>query len=199
MVAYIPSRTRLGLGAISLADAIARQENTPSSWNNPGALTAAPSRYCQTGKINGIVQFCTSQDGWDALNNQLGIYSSEGLTLGQMLNIYAPAPGPNNTNPLLVGNNPSVYTANVSGWTGIDPNTPLNAVTDTMIYDSSQVGVGVDSIDTGGALNTTDASGMDLNTYLNLPDMFYNSDGSLNWVMIGGIGLLSIAALKMLT
>lgn len=119
---------------MTLADAITRQENTPASWNNPGALTAAPNRYCQTGKVNGIVQFCTPQDGSAALDNQLDIYANQGLTLQQMLNIYAPAPPPGNTNPLLVGNNPSVYTANVSSWTGISPSTPLSSVSQATLY-----------------------------------------------------------------
>jgi hypothetical protein len=60
---------------MTIADAIATQENTPASWNNPGALTAAPSSFCQNGTVPGsahIVQFCTPQDGWAELDFGLG-------------------------------------------------------------------------------------------------------------------------------
>jgi hypothetical protein len=189
MVAYIPSRT--GLGVLSLADAITRQENTPSSWNNPGALTAAPSRYCQTGKINGIVQFCTPQDGIDALDNQLNIYAASGDTLQQT--IYHWAPADDGVNPLLAGNNPSAYTSNVSSWTGIDPNTPLSEV------GGSLYNVSGGSMDDG---TDTSDSAIDESIPPNLNDLgmdfsLYDADGNLNWMVIGGLSLASLVGLKM--
>jgi hypothetical protein len=191
MLAYIPSRT--GLGVLSLADAIARQENTPSSWNNPGALTAAPNRYCQTGKINGIVQFCTPQDGWNALNNQLDIYAASGDTLQQT--IYHWAPADDGVNPLLKGNNPATYTNNVSNWTGIDPNTPLNGIGNNLIDDVS--------LGTSDSIYPEDNTMIDNNSLfagMGIPDLnfnLYNDDGSVNWVMVGGLSLASLVGLKM--
>lgn len=167
-----------GLG-MTLADAITRQENTPASWNNPGALTAAPSAYCQTGKINGIVQFCTPQDGTAALDNQLNIYAGEGLTLQQMIAMYAPAPPPGNTNPLLVGNNPNAYTANVSSWTGISPSTPLSSVSQGSLY------VGSDPSTTLGTTGTTDDSG----TSSSDPSSGTDISSSLSNILSGNIDL----------
>ncbi len=190
------------IGALTLAQAITQQENTPASWNNPGALTAAPSSYCQTGKINGIVEFCTPQDGQAALDNQLNIYANEGLTLSQMLNIYAPAPSAGNTDPMLVGNNPSAYISNVSSWTGIDPNATLSSLPTGSLYNTSTSVIAGSDQSLTAAVTGIDPTtgdlvigGVDLTAGLSA--IFYNSDGSINWYMVAGAGIIGIAVMKM--
>lgn len=159
----------LGTGTLTLAQAITRQENTNPIYNNPGALMSAPSGYCQNGKAsNGMVIFCTPQDGQAALDNQIQIEQAQGLTLQQMLNSYAPASD---------GNNPTQYAQNVSSWTGLDINTPLSA------YDPSLLLSGTDA--TGGGFDVASLLGGDL-----------SSDGtSIDWTMVG-LGLVAIYAIS---
>ena len=189
MVAYIPTSPGVGLRGLgmTLADAIARQENTPASWNNPGALTAAPSSYCQVGKVNGIVEFCTPADGQAALNNQLQIYANQGVTLDQLINKWAPAD--NGTDPMLAGNNPSVYVTNVSNWLGVDPNTNVA----DLLNGTATAGTGTNGVlDMNMAANPQTGSIGD-----GLTQIFTNSDGSTNWVMVGLVGIVAVAIVKM--
>lgn len=106
-----------------LANAIGKMEgaNVPGSVaarnNNPGNL-----RYVgQTGAIGqdaqGFAVFPDLSTGQAALNAQINLDSSRGLTLGQFIAKYAP-PSENNT---------SNYLSFVSQQTGVDPNTTLDA------------------------------------------------------------------------
>lgn len=143
-----------GLGAISLADAIARQENTPAGLNNPGALTAAPNRYCQLGKQGILVQFCSYQDGLDALNNQIQLNANRGMDLNSFFASYAPKAS---------GNDPVTYVNNVSSWTGIDPTVPLASIDPGMLFTNySSVDV-IGTVDDGSVASLLggDFSGVD--------------------------------------
>jgi hypothetical protein len=182
----IAFRHNLGLGnlgVLTLADAIAKQENTPTTWNNPGALTAAPSTYCQTGLVPGtkFVQFCTPQDGWDALNNQIGLYASSGASLSSMMYLYAP-PSENNT---------AQYINNLQQWTGLDPNASLISDNSLNLYDPSMGSYAT----TGPNLFDTTGTGTGIMDAGFLPNLDFsslypvNADGSLNYWMLAGYAL----------
>jgi hypothetical protein len=116
-----------GLGTISLAQAIFRQEgvvDASGNWvtgslgyrlNNPGNLNyAGQPGASQSGQGNGSeAQFDTLADGIAATNAQLALDASRGLTLAQRLDTWATG-------------NQAAYVANVSSWLGVDPNTPLS-------------------------------------------------------------------------
>jgi hypothetical protein len=190
MLAYTGYGLGLGsIGALTLAQAITKQENTPVSWNNPGALTAAPSRYCQTGKINGIVEFCTPADGQAALDNQLQIYANQGVTLDQLINKWAPAD--NGVDPMLAGNNPSVYVTDVSNWTGADPNASVADILNGTAVASPAVNTG-SMLDLNLSPTPVSGSLMDGLNYI-----FYNADGSVNWMNVGVVGVIGVAIVKM--
>jgi hypothetical protein len=115
-----------GLGTTALAQAIFRQEGVtdaagnwiPSSLgyrlNNPGNLNyAGQPGATPSGQGNGSeAQFATLDQGIAATEAQLALDASRGLTLSQRLATWATG-------------NPGAYTANVSGWLGVDPNTPI--------------------------------------------------------------------------
>jgi hypothetical protein len=109
----------------SIATAIARQENANPLSNNPGNLKPIPGGWTgQTGVDSfGIATFDNPQDGWNALYAQVQTNINRGLDLNQF---FAGGPGYSGYASAAAGNNPAVYAANVSAWTGIDPNVPLN-------------------------------------------------------------------------
>ena len=118
-----------GLGASPLASAIFRQEGTvdasgawnPSSLgyrlNNPGNLNYAGQPGCHPTTLgNGLEAQCdTLEAGIQATEAQLSLDASRGLTLAQRLQTWATG-------------NQAAYVQNVSGWLGVDPNTPLSAL-----------------------------------------------------------------------
>ncbi len=79
-----------------LAELIAKQEGfgipgtIPTTHQNPGDLTAAPGETHTPGEPVG--SFATVQQGWAMLERQLQLYADRGLTLQEMVNIYAPPP-----------------------------------------------------------------------------------------------------------
>lgn len=105
-----------------ISAAIARQENVNPAYNNPGGLIAAPGCTSRPGQIAICPDAATGQAD---LERQVQIYVDRGATLSSMLNAWAPA---SCGGSLCTGNNPSVYTQNVSSWTGIDPNVPLSSL-----------------------------------------------------------------------
>ena len=116
----------------SLAQAIYRQEGSgPNTLatinNNPGNLRSGPGQVGTD--ANGYAIFASMQDGWNALYNQVQINIDRGLTLNEF---FAGKPGvyPGYA-PAADSNQPYVYASNVSQWTGIDPNTPLNQLDGT--------------------------------------------------------------------
>ena len=105
----------------TIAGAIQQQEGYyPGSVayqnNNPGNLIYAGQAGATPG-AGGFAQFGSYQDGLDALNNQIQLYASRGLTIQGMMNVYAPA--------TQAGNTPTLYASNVAGALGVAPDTPL--------------------------------------------------------------------------
>jgi hypothetical protein len=83
--------------------------NNPGNLNYAGQPGASP-----TAMGNGSeAQFATLDQGIAATENQLSLDASRGLTLSQRLTTWATG-------------NPAAYVSNVSGWLGVDPNTPLS-------------------------------------------------------------------------
>jgi hypothetical protein len=119
--------TLRGLGASALASAIFRQEgvtDASGNWitsslgyrlNNPGNLNYAGQPGCHPTTLgNGLEAQCdTLAAGIQATENQLSLDASRGLTLAQRLQTWATG-------------NQAAYVSNVSGWLGVDPNTPLS-------------------------------------------------------------------------
>lgn len=111
----------------SIAQAIATMEGYFTAGtiadrnNNPGNLLAMG----QAGQIGvdsrGFAIFATPEDGWNALENQISLDASRGLTLTEFLNKYAPSSQ----------NNTQAYIDFVSQRTGLDPNALLSAGLDS--------------------------------------------------------------------
>ena len=120
-------RNKRGLGTMSLAQAIFRQEgvlDANGNWvtsslgyrlNNPGNLNYAgqPGATPTTSGNGQEAQFDSLADGIAATDAQLNLDASRGLTLAQRLQTWATG-------------NQAAYVANVSNWLGVDPNTPLS-------------------------------------------------------------------------
>ena len=156
-------RTR-GLGAsptlvTSISDAITRMENTNPSYNNPGGLIAGPGAIGTA--PNGIAIFPDAATGRAALERQVGLDIDRGWTLNQLINSWAPVC----PDPICKGNNPTAYSNNVSSWTGLPQDVPLDS------YSAS--------VDTSG----------------DVLDMVEASDGSGWWwaAALGGAILLAVA------
>jgi hypothetical protein len=125
----IPRRGFAGLGAVQVLPASTVQtiagtiQNVEGYYpgslaysnNNPGNLIYAGQAGATLG-AGGFARFSTYQDGLDALNNQIQLYAGRGLTIQQMMNIYAPASD---------GNNPGAYATQVAGALGVSPDTSL--------------------------------------------------------------------------
>src|ERR1700686_2648048 len=83
--------------------------------NNPGNLVFAGQAGATLG-AGGFAHFPTYQDGLDALNNQIQLYAGRGMTINDMMAVYAPASA---------GNNPGAYALQIASAVGVDPNTQL--------------------------------------------------------------------------
>ncbi len=89
----------------------------PHRCLNPGNLRWAPKRFPQAGRDpSDYVIFSSVESGWGALENDLNAKILRGLTLRQLIHIYAPAAD---------RNNPSVYTGLVAQKLRIDPDKVL--------------------------------------------------------------------------
>lgn len=107
-----------------LAAAIARQEGTGcGSRNNPGNLRT----WGDLPTSGGFAVFPTCEAGWAALRSQVQRNINRGLTLeeffGGKAGVY---PG---YAPAADSNQPFIYAANVSTWTGIPMGVPLDQMT----------------------------------------------------------------------
>ena len=163
-------RPRRGLGTMSLAQAIFRQEgalDANGNWvtsslgyrlNNPGNLNyAGQPGATPSGQGNeSEAQFDSLADGVAATDAQLALDASRGLTLAQRLDTWATG-------------NQAAYVANVSGWLGVDPNTPLSQLPlpysgDLALAtpDSTVTPVDTGAVDDSG--NPVDTSGAGLST-----------------------------------
>ena len=169
----------MGLGQSSLVDgisqAIAQMEgfNTPGTIaqrdNNPGNLRSGPG---QTGTDSrGYAIFPDVATGWAALNNQVQINISRGLTLQEF---FAGKPGVYaGYAPSADSNNPTNYANFVAGRIGIDTSTPLDQI------DSGLASPAIDP--TSGLPASTDGTGTGV------------ADSSITPIMIG-IAVLVVGA-----
>lgn len=183
-------RPRRGLGTMSLAQAIFRQEgalDANGNWvtsslgyrlNNPGNLNyAGQPGATPSGQGNGSeAQFDSLADGIAATDAQLNLDASRGLTLAQRLDTWATG-------------NQAAYVANVSNWLGVDPNTPLSQL------------VGSDSGDlalaTAAAPDSTviAATAPDTASVDDSGDTVDTSVAGLSTVAMVGLGIAGIAVL----
>lgn len=120
---------RRGLGQSSslvaqIAAAITRQEGANPAYNNPGNLRAGPGQVGTS--PNGLAIFPDMATGEAALENQVQLNINRGLTLEEF---FAGKPGVYaGYAPAADSNQPNVYAANVSQWTGIPTDVPLNTL-----------------------------------------------------------------------
>ena len=119
-----------GLGAPSILDSttvntiaqtIQQQEGYyPGSLaytnNNPGNLVYAGQSGATQG-AGGFAKFPDYSTGYPALLNQIQLYASRGMTIQDMMNVYAPAGQGSN--------NPTVYAATIANAVGASPDTAL--------------------------------------------------------------------------
>lgn len=120
-----PPAPNAAIGA--LAKAIALAEGSPSSWNNPGDLTAGDSegfpvqRNDQGNPIvnsAGVVRFASLTDGVNALYNKLlRIQNGTSKVYSQSLSLLDFA------NTYTGGDNASGWAQTVASELGLDPNT----------------------------------------------------------------------------
>jgi hypothetical protein len=153
----VSSLRGLGQESTALVNAIAagitKEENVPAQYNNPGAIM-----NLQTGQLQ---TYPTLAAGEAALDSQIDLNISRGLTLDQF---FAGQPGVYaGYAPAAAGNNPAVYAANVSSWTGIPENVPLTTVAQT--YSGS-----TDTLDTSDVTDSTDAGTSVTSTFTPLTD-----------------------------
>jgi hypothetical protein len=105
----------------TLADAISKMEGwlVPNSLaqrnNNPGNLRYVGQAGAVGQDANGFAIFATPSDGQAALQTQIDLDTSRGLTLSQFISKYAPSSE----------NDTSSYLSFVSQQTGIAPNDPI--------------------------------------------------------------------------
>lgn len=105
-----------------LAEAIAHEEgfyvdgSLPERSNNPGDLEHAPGEAHTTSSPIG--SFRDPADGWAALEAQLAKFAERGLTIAQMIDIYAPASE----------NDTAAYLAYVCQYVGCNPQTLVSDV-----------------------------------------------------------------------
>jgi hypothetical protein len=172
-----------GLGATALANAIFRQEGVldssgnwiPSSLgyrlNNPGNLNFAgqPGATPTTSGNGQEAQFDTLADGIAATQSQLAKDAARGLTLAERLQTWATG-------------NQAAYISNVSGWLGVDPNTPLSQLVNLPSSSSpAPPDATTFSLDTPPPVDSTDPTG--------------TLDASLSPTLLWGLGIAAVALL----
>lgn len=105
----------------SIAQSIQQQEGYyPGSLayinNNPGNLIYAGQSGATRG-ANGYAAFSSYSAGYQALLNQIQLYASRGMTIQDMMNVYAPAGQGSN--------DPVAYAQTIAQSVGASPGTPL--------------------------------------------------------------------------
>lgn len=150
-----------GLGGIvqDLAAAIARQEGANPALNNPGNLRWAPGCTSRPNAIAVCPDYATGEAG---LERQIQLNIDRGLTLDEF---FAGKPGVYaGYAPSADSNRPELYAANVSQWTGLPTDVPLNSLS-------------------SGASGSWDAGGLE---DLGLSDMLPSDSSGWLW---GGLAL----------
>ena len=110
--------TKLAL-LISQEEGFGRPGVIPTIRHNPGDLRHGP--HCEhpggPSHANDVGTIDTDAHGWEDLDRQLQIYANEGLTLRQMVALYAPPTDHNDT---------SQYLQFVCAGLGLPPVTPVS-------------------------------------------------------------------------
>ena len=143
--------------------------------NNPGNLIFVGQAGATPG-AGGFAAFPSYDAGYQALLNQIQNYANRGLTIDQMMNLYAPAGQGNN--------NPTAYANTIASALGVS--------TDTTVADalagagSTAATTDTSSISTASMPGTDmfSAAFSDLGTAVSSGD-FSGISGS-DWVVIGG-------------
>lgn len=91
--------------------------------NNPGNLRYVGQAGATQG-AGGFAKFPSYDAGVAALQNQIQIYAGQGLTIQQMMNIYAPASD---------GNDPNSYANTIASALGVSADTPLQSLSDDQL------------------------------------------------------------------
>jgi hypothetical protein len=148
-----------GLGDINtVAQTIQQVEGwTPGSVsqrnNNPGNLKCAGQPGLVGCDSSNFAIFPDYATGYQALENQISLDASRGLTIAQFTQKYAPASD---------ANNPSSYAATIANAAGVTVNDPLSAALD---LSGADAGGGVYTAggpyDLSSLADTTDTSGTD--------------------------------------
>lgn len=184
-VLVAPIARGAGLGDLTgdLAQAIARFEgyNVAGSVaqrnNNPGNLRAGVGQVGTD--AGGYAVFATSADGWNALENQIGLNVNRGLTLDEFFagktGVY-PGYAPSGD-----ANNPTNYANTVAGWIGIDPTVPLEALEGSAAIAPSSAAAG--AIDTAG---------------LDLSSLIPGSSSGLSGTTLAAVAGLAVALVALL-
>ena len=142
---YVRSHNR-GFGAFGLGDAAGTIASTiqkvegyyPGTLaytnNNPGNLIFVGQAGASPG-AGGFASFPTYDAGYQALLNQIQNYANRGLTIDQMMNIYAPALD-SKGNP--TGNNPTLYANTIANSLGVSTSTTVaDALSGASLDDST--------------------------------------------------------------
>jgi hypothetical protein len=96
--------------AIAHEEGADRVGTVPQRLNNPGDLVYAHQPNAKPhpitgkdGKVRIYAEFDTPEHGWDALERQIRLDASRGLTLAEFVRKYAPASDANNPTSYLAG------------------------------------------------------------------------------------------------
>ena len=179
-----------GLGTMQqVVGTITTTESARSALNNPGNLIyvgqsgASPSQYSfvgTDGKTYYLAQFDTADSGATALQNQISLDASRGMTIQQFANSYAPAGS---------GNNPTAYAQYIANATGLSVNDPLSSAisaappsTDQSLLTDTGAGIPVDT--SGLTINPDDSVSMDTGTASTLDPTTF---------VVVGLGVLALA------
>jgi hypothetical protein len=151
--------------------------------NNPGNLIFVGQAGATPG-AGGFAAFPSYDAGYQALLNQIQNYANRGLTIQQMMNIYAPATD-NNGNP--TGNNPTLYANQIASALGVSTDTTVAAALGggTTADTSSSTG-GTDSM-TIPSLDPFSQAFSDFGTAVSSGDV--SSVSGQDFLVLGGMAL----------
>jgi hypothetical protein len=142
--------------------------------NNPGNLIYVGQAGATPG-AGGFAAFPSYDAGYQALLNQIQNYANRGLTIDQMMNLYAPAGQGTN--------NPTAYANTIASALGVS--------TDTTVADAL-AGAGSTADTSNSTVSTASMPGTDMFTaaFTDLGTAFSSGDFSgmsgSDWLVIGG-------------
>jgi hypothetical protein len=151
--------------------------------NNPGNLIFVGQAGATQG-AGGFASFPSYDAGYQALLNQIQNYANRGLTIDQMMNLYAPAGQGNN--------NPTAYASTIASALGVSTDT---TVANALAGAGSTADTG---ISTAGVLSTDpfSSAATDLGSAFSSGD--FSAMSSSDWLVIGGgFALVAFLAYQM--